>query len=271
MKAILLAAGRGSRLAPLTDDRPKCMVEVGGAPLLSWQMEALRASGVDEIVVVRGYCRSHIQGRGLRLIDNEDWNQTNMVQSLYCALDELRGDVLIAYTDLLYQTSVVDAAKACAAPIGVVVDHDWYKLWRQRMEDPLVDAETMRLGAGGEILEVGRPAASLEQIEAQYIGMIRLSAAGCETLRRALIEAKQADDRGEAVFASTRSFGEAYMTDLLMGLIQDDVTVQSIPIRGGWTEVDSIEDLQLADRIAARDEWQNLRSLVLNPAMRVSA
>ncbi len=271
MKAILLAAGRGRRLSPLTDDRPKCMVEVGGAALLSWQLEALRAAGVKEVVVVRGYCRTRIRGRGLRLIDNEDWNHTNMVQSLYCALDELRGDLLVAYTDLLYQPSVVDAAKACSAPIGVVVDHDWHQLWRQRMEDPLADAETLRLGPGGEILEVGQVATSLDQIDAQYIGMIRLSPAGCETFRRALVEAKEAEDRGEKAFGSSRTFGQAYLTDLLMGLIREGVAVQAIPIHGGWTEVDSLADQRVAERIAAGTEWQALRELVRGPALRESA
>ena len=271
MKAILLAAGRGSRLAPLTDDRPKCLVEVGGAPLLHWQLEALRGSGVREVVVVRGYCRSLIQGRGLRLIDNEDWNHTNMVQSLYCALDELSGNVLIAYTDLLYRPEVVDAAKASAASVGVVVDHDWHRLWQQRMEDPLSDAETMRLGPGGEILELGQEPSSLDQIDAQYIGMIRLSAAGAESMRRTLIDAKRADERGEYVFGSNRRFADAYMTDLLMGMIREGLTVQSIPIHGGWTEVDSLEDQRLADRMSQGTEFQRLRNNVVDSSMRESA
>ena len=90
MKAIILAAGRGSRLKGLTDDRPKCLVELGGVRLLDWQLAALKAAGIEDVVVVTGYRADLLQAEGVRTIHNPDWARTNMVRSLLCAA--LRSD-----------------------------------------------------------------------------------------------------------------------------------------------------------------------------------
>ena len=68
MKANILAAGRGSRMKHLTDERPKCLIEFNGKPLLEWQLEAIRAAGIDEIGIITGYKREMLNGYGLVVI-----------------------------------------------------------------------------------------------------------------------------------------------------------------------------------------------------------
>ena len=85
MRAVILAAGRGSRLGHLGDDRPKCLVELEGKPLIERQIAALRRGGVDEIGVVRGYRAEMIDFPGLYYFANERWAETNMVMSLAAA------------------------------------------------------------------------------------------------------------------------------------------------------------------------------------------
>ena len=90
MKAIIVAAGRGRRLGTETDGIPKCMVTVGGRPILHWQLDALAAAGVDDVVIVRGYLGDRIagadrRGTALRFIDNPDWANNNILTSLLYA------------------------------------------------------------------------------------------------------------------------------------------------------------------------------------------
>lgn len=245
MKAILLAAGRGSRLGAATRAQPKCHVEVGGRRLLDWQCDALTAAGIDDLVVVRGFARAGLRDPRLRPVDNVDWATTNMVRSLWCARHELHGDVLIAYTDILYGVEMVDRARASSAEIGVVIDRDWLALWRRRMDDPLSDAESLKLDEHGRILEIGQPPQCLDAIEGQYVGMIRLSPAGSDRVRTLL---EDLVDRGEPV-RDGRTVDDAYATDLLMRLVDDGVTVMSIPIRGGWCEIDAPRDLKVARQL----------------------
>lgn len=254
MRVLLLAAGRGERLRPLTDDRPKCLVEVEGRSLLQWQLAALRACGLRDVSIVRGYRRAQLQDPQLRTYDNPDWANTNMVRSLICAAAELHGELLIVYTDLWFGPDVVRAAVDSRADIGVVVDRQWRALWERRMEDPLLDAETLRLGPGGRIEEIGGKPQTLDQIQAQYVGLVRLSGAGCDQVRALLAEAGQ-KPAGTAVFGGQRPLDRAHMTDLLMGLVRRGECVQAIPIDGGWAEVDTPRDLEVA-RMLAREHLQ---------------
>ena len=237
MKAIILAAGEGQRLRPWTADRPKCMVPYRGRPILSYALEALRVAGVDDVVVVAGYRADAIDAPGARMVLNPRYATTNMVHTLFCAERELEGDVLISYGDIVYGPEIARAAVDSRDPIGVVYDRKWRELWEKRMADPLADAETLRLAPDGRIVELGKKPTGYHQIEGQYMGLIRLDPAGCRDLRRHY----GALDR-EARYEG-RPFESMYMTTLLQSLIDAGVPVRGIPVDGGWTEIDSPDDL----------------------------
>jgi len=108
MRAVILAAGRGSRMGHLGGDRPKCLVELEGKPLIVRQIAALRRGGVGEIGVVRGYRAEMIDFPGLSYFANERWAETNMVMSLAMAAPWLRsGPVIVSYGDIFYRSELV--------------------------------------------------------------------------------------------------------------------------------------------------------------------
>src|SRR5579862_1491970 len=107
MRAVILAAGRGSRMGNLGGDRPKCLVELGGRPLIERQIASLRRGGVDEIGVVRGYRADMIDLAGLSYFANERWAETNMVMSLVAAAAWLRsGPLIVSYADIFYRSEL---------------------------------------------------------------------------------------------------------------------------------------------------------------------
>jgi len=243
--AILLAAGRGSRLSPLTDDRPKGMVELNGKPLLHHQLEVLHGAGVTDIAVVTGYRGDRISHPTIpvRRIENPRWETTNMVASLYCAAAELSGAAIVAYTDIVYQPSVVEALLACQADICVVVDTGFLAYWSLRFDDPLADVESLQMDAHQRITKIGDKVTDIAEVQAQYIGLMKFSAAGAALLGGTL-EAL----RGEP------GFDKMFMTDLLRHLIHSGQPVQAVPHRHGWAEIDSASDLVLADRMLRAGE-----------------
>lgn len=240
MRAVVLAAGEGKRLRPRTADRPKCLVELAGAPLLEHQLAALHAAGVDDVVLVTGYRREALEARGLPTFHNPAFGRSNMVASLLCAREALDGssDVLVAYADIVYRPEVVRALVACDAPFATTVDLDWRSLWALRHEDPLEGAETLKLDAAGRITELGKRPRSLAEVQAQYMGLVRLAADFAPTVVRfhdAL------DPRGPY---DGKDRDNMYMTSFLQALIDAGHALQAVPIHGGWLEVDSVEDLE---------------------------
>ncbi|MGH7836714.1 MAG: NTP transferase domain-containing protein, partial [Candidatus Binataceae bacterium] len=170
-RAVILAAGRGSRMGHLGDERPKCLVELAGRKLIELQIAALRRGGVDEIGIVRGYLAQMIDFPGLRYFANERWAETNMVTSLAAAAPWLRsGAVVVSYADIFYRSELVAGLAAAAGELVIAYDRAWRRLWTRRFADPLSDAETFRIDAAGQLLEIGGKTSRLEDIEGQYMG-----------------------------------------------------------------------------------------------------
>lgn len=241
-RAVILAAGRGSRLMPYTENCPKCLTEVGGKSLIGHQLATLDACGIDDIVIVTGYQAERLALPGTRQRHNDAWADTNMVESLFCAEDIFGDDMLVCYSDIVYSQAVLRSLLASDADVGVVIDRDWLTQWSNRFEDPLSDAESLVLAPDGRILDIGNKVDTLDLIHAQYIGLMRFRGAGIEALKAARANWNST----VRPWMSKRPVRKAYMTDLLMEMILMDVAVHGVPIDGGWFEVDQPGDLAYA-------------------------
>ena len=237
LKAIILAAGEGMRLRPYTLDRPKCLVEVDGDSLLDRQLAVLATEAIHPIVLIGGFRVEMLKRPGIESRINPRYAETNMVWTLFCAEDALEGDVLLCYGDIVYSREILQALLKFKADIAVAIDLDWESYWRARNENPLDDAETLKLAADGRILEIGQKPKSLAEIEGQYIGLMKFSARGVQLLKTTFHAAKSAGSlRGKPL-------EKAYMTDLLQAMIDLQYRLDAVPVHGGWVEVDTVEDL----------------------------
>jgi len=128
--AVLLAAGEGTRLHPYTLDRPKCLVEVAGRPLLDRALAALEAAGFDEVVIVTGYREDVLQAflaaRTHRLrvtcVRNPEYARTNNAYSLWSAREAVPGGFVLLDGDLLFEPAVLTALLATAGEAALAVE-----------------------------------------------------------------------------------------------------------------------------------------------------
>jgi choline kinase len=257
-RAFILAAGQGTRLRPLTDDLPKCLVPLAGRPLLDRQAEVLRAAGVEDIVVVSGYRADRIREKGYRCILNKRFAATNMVTTLFTARDEFGSsdDLIISYGDIVYQRENLDTLLGCRAPIAVMVDRDWRKYWDLRFEDPLSDAESLLVDDSGSLLELGKKSDSYEKIQGQYTGLIKVDR---DHIAR-LSEFYDSLDR-DAIYDGN-DFDNMYMTSFLQALIDAGWGVKAAFVSNGWLEIDAVSDLELYESLEEKGELAALCRLV---------
>lgn len=237
-RAILLAAGQGTRLRPYTDDRPKCLVEYQGRPILEHIIETLNSCGITDVIVVTGYRNDCLSEYGTVRIHNDAYAATNMVSTLFCASDWINDDVIISYTDIVYRPRILSRLLESDAPISVAYDVNWRELWEERMEDPLSDAETFKLDEKGCIRELGKKPSSFGDIEGQYMGLFRLKEEGCKSF----VEHYKSLDVN-AIYDG-KDFPNMYMTSFIQSLINTGYPVKGVQVEGGWTEIDSPEDLK---------------------------
>ncbi|TRO95980.1 phosphocholine cytidylyltransferase family protein [Glycocaulis profundi] len=250
MRAVLLCAGQGTRLRPFTDDRPKCLVELLGAPLLGHQFDSLSACGLDDVTLVTGYAADRLEGWGTRRLHNSRFATTNMVESLFCARELFDGsqDLIVGYSDIVYEPRVLQSLIDAPGPAATAIDRDWRALWSARMDDPLSDAETLRLNSDGTLREIGRKPRGYDEIEGQYVGLTRFAAAA----QREVLAFYDGLDRDAAY--DGREFGQMFMTRFLTGLIETGLPITAAMTDGGWLEVDTVQDLEFYEAMHARGE-----------------
>lgn len=230
MKAVILSAGRGSRMGALTADRPKCLLEVGGRTLLDMQVAALRRAGVDEIGIVTGWQAARFDGMPFRLFHNENWAHSSMVDSLACAEEWLfEGPTVVSYGDIVYAPAAVSGLLSALEPVAIAYDPHWLEQWSSRFDNPLSDAETFRLGPEGMLLEIGQIPHSIDEIEGQYMGLLKIDPDGWYAIKYELASATRLGRRTD-------------MTGLLNGLL-GRTAVGAVPAGGCWHEFDGPADL----------------------------
>lgn len=239
MKIIILAAGEGKRLMPYTSGIPKCMVKVGGRPLIEYQIDVLKRSGINDIIIVKGHHSNKVKINGTKTFTNKRYYETNMVSSLFCAESELNGDVIISYGDIVYSDSILKKLIESKHNISVVIDLDWKRYWMERFDNPLDDAESLGLDNKGRIIEIGKPAQNYTQINGQYIGLMKFSSHGIKSLKKIFYKCKEANQ------IQNKNLNNAFMTDLLQSLIDEGINIWSVNVQGKWIEVDTVKDLGL--------------------------
>ncbi len=243
MRAIVIAAGQGTRLRPYTEDRPKCMVEVGGKPILHHQLEAFAANGIEDVVVIGGYKRNGIVAPGATLVTNAEFMTNNILMSLFCAEEELVGDVLVSYGDIVYSPAVVERLLSAPNSASLVVDVDWAQIYEGRTDHPLDQAELAEVTSGGIVTRVGKSVGA-EKAFGEFIGLARFRAPTVSLLWGLYLRAlAQGDDKP---YGDAPTFRKAYLTDLLNDAIGRGEHIGAIPIAGGWREIDTVQDLERA-------------------------
>jgi L-glutamine-phosphate cytidylyltransferase len=238
MKALILSAGQGRRLLPLTADAPKCTLLVQGRPLIDWQLSALAQAGIDEVVAVVGFRRERVaaivaarpEPPRVRLLDNPLYGLADNLVSCWMAREEMDEDFLLLNGDTLFETDVVRRLLAAPArPVTLVVD-----------AKPVYDADDMKVTLDGErVVAIGKHL-GFEATHAESIGMLLFRGQGPALFRAGLERAVQVPEGARQWYLS------------VIDSLAASGVVWSASIRErDWVEVDCPADLDDAERLVA--------------------
>ena len=243
MKSIILAAGSGTRLKTLTKSKPKCMVEILQKPIISYQLKVLESLEIKDINIVTGYMNEKINFDEVNLIFNKEYLFTNMVYSLFCAKEILNSgeDILISYGDIIYTKELLSDFIISDYQINVAIDICWKDYWKNRMSDPLDDAETLKLDSKQNIIEIGKHPKDYSEINGQYMGLIKIKSHIAKKLFFIW------DKLDKKKYYDNSSFSQMYMTTFIQHLINLGIEVKAIPFERGWVEIDSPSDISIAE------------------------
>jgi len=235
MKAVILAAGQGTRIRSVHGERPKCLIEVDNSTILDHQLEALSKAGVNEVAIVVGYEKEQImnhvikrqlnQGQRIHFIENPAFAITNNIYSLWLALESLRGDgFVVLNADVILDADILGAAVRANAPISMIVD----PLWRD---------ETMKVIIhGNRVMQMSKKI-SREQFSGTYIGITIFSRA---------IQARFFDRISTMISAGRVN---EFFNVAVQELVDEGVHVGYTSTDGlAWAEIDDPTDLSFAQQ-----------------------
>ena len=245
MKAIILAAGQGTRLKKYTENIPKGMLKFKGKTIIERQIETYRKCGIDNIIIVKGYAADKINYPGITYYINYEYKTTNMVESLLTARSEFNDDVIISYADVLFEDTMLKKMMESKNDFNVAVDYDWKSYWSLRYGRYDFDTESLSLNESGYITELGRENPDIDEIDARYIGLLGFSQNGLKCICDIMVEAYRNYD-GKPWQQSGKEVRKAYMTDLLNAVIQSGRDVSAVGFSHGWIEFDTNEDYENA-------------------------
>lgn len=238
-QAVVLAAGKGRRLQPLTDDTPKTLLEVGGVTILERILGALEANGYERAVIVTGYEREQIEDHctpreslEIEFVHNEEYASTNNIYSLWLAREYATEGFTLINSDTLFPAEcLADLKRAEGSALLVDIDDD-------------LDDEEMQVAFGpehieaiGKALDGGETGVYLENGDGEYIGVSKFTAADAERLFdhiERFIEEGAVEEWYEAAFDE----------------LFDEREIEYVQVEEPWLEIDTREDLELA-----RERW----------------
>jgi len=248
MQAIIIGAGRGSRLMPTTADTPKCFANVSDKRILDWTLDAFKASGIDNINFIGGYRIDCVQEAYPQFTfrHNADWKNNNILASLFHAEDLMDEPFICCYSDILFTPSVVQDLLKCNDDISLVVDIDWLTRYAERTEHPSDDAEKMTV-ADGRVTRVHR---EIEESDAhgEFIGVAKFSAEGARRLREHFHRCRE--QFAGKPFREAKLFEKAYFIHLLQEMLEAGEAMTHIDTPGGYIEIDTQQDFEYA-----RQNW----------------
>ena len=243
-KALIIAAGLGSRLKKHTENLPKCMLDFGGKTLLQRQLDSYKKNGIKDISLIRGYKKEKINYKGIKYFENTDYKNNNILNSIFYAEKIINGNIIISYSDILFDTSVVERTLNSNHDISVVVDIDWRGYYVGRKDHPISEAENVIFNSNNEVEKIGKINTGKEEVHGEFIGMIKLSNRGTEIFKEHFHRLKQI--YWNKPFQRAKIFQKAYLTDFIQELVDIGIKVHCVIIESGWKEIDTVEDYKKA-------------------------
>jgi phosphoenolpyruvate phosphomutase len=256
--AVIAAAGFEKQLLPLIEDKPKCLLDIKGKTILERQVAALNDCNIKEIALVRGYKKEAIALPNIRYYDNDRYEETGELFSIFCAETEMKGRTILLYGDIIFDDTILEKLLKSPADISLIVDLAWHDQQQRGAQPTHFNPDLVSLAEApgknylsrfvmpeGEhrIVKIGQQL-SPEQAHGEFIGMAMFSEKGIKVFRdcyRASLDTYKSKGFHEA-----GTLAKAGFTDLVQELIDQGHRVDAVPIFKGWMEVDSFEEYQKA-------------------------
>ncbi|NWK01774.1 phosphocholine cytidylyltransferase family protein [Marine Group I thaumarchaeote] len=257
MKAIIVAAGTGSRLGELAKDTPKSLIDVNGQSILKRQISVFKKLGISDITVIIGPHTEKFTFKNISFIQDKNYLEHDILSSLMLARSIMHDDIIVSYGDVIFDEHILQSLINFKGSIGLCIDLNWEKNYDGKKQELKQEATTVQIKnnmctkivdgrelAKSKIKGNSKYSNYKRQKLGEFVGLMRLSKHGSTIFIKRYEELINSHI---GPFHEAPSISQAYFTDMLQELIDNDTEILPIPVQGKWCEIDTIEDLKRAE------------------------
>ena len=245
MNAIIIAAGSGKRIGNNVKNIPKSMVLVNGKPIIDYQILALKEAGINEIIIITGPYSEKFNSTQVKYVKDQHFTEHDILGSLMEAREFLKDEVLILYSDIIFEFKILKKILESKGDISIGVDMDWRKMYEGRTQHPEIEAENVLLDKSMKIIKIKKNIATDQNI-GEFIGIIKLSKKGSGIFVRKYDELINSH---LGIFHEASNMLKGYLTDMIQELIDSKKDIEPVLVTGKWCEIDTMQDLKKAEEI----------------------
>lgn len=247
MKAIILAAGLGSRLGKFGENISKGLIIINGKTLIQRQIEIFHNCGINDITIITGHNDGLINYPNVSCIKNKNYANTNMNESFFCAREKFDDSIIVSYSDIVYDQKIIEQILKSEYDFSVGVRLDWKSSYENRTQHPLSEAENVLL-ENSKIINIEKNISfcSKNQEIGEFLGIMKFSKKGITELMETYLDLEK-NHKGK--FHNSNSLQKAYLTDMLQEMIDSGKILYPILLNYFWFEIDTIEDLERAENL----------------------
>ena len=248
MKAIIVAAGIGSRLGDLTKDLPKPLIDVNGKSILKRQIELFKKFDIDDIIIIRGPHKNKFNFEQVTYVDDVDTAKHDLLGSLMTAKKEMFDDIIISYGDIIFDENILSQLFNSTEDTSLAIDYNWKKNYNNKSNDLLNKVSVVTL-ENNFITNIGyyENFKTYENVVfGEFIGLMKLSKSSALNF---IQKYNILQENHVGKFHDSPSIHFGIITDMINELLKDGIKFTSTKISGKWCEIDTPEDLELAKKL----------------------
>jgi len=242
MKVIIIAAGKGKRISNKFKDIPKSLIPVNGKTIFQRQKNAFQYDKNSEIIVITGP-ENKFKDLDVKYIHDTENEKHDILGSLMVAKNQIDGDIIISYSDIIFEREIVEQLYKTKGDIVIAIDLDWEKEYVGRTEHPISEAENVLLDKKNKILQIKKNIVNKEKIVGEFLGLMKMTEKGSRIFLEKINEL-QKNHQGK--FQNAQSLEKGYLTDMIQELINSSIQITPMFISGKWCEIDTKQDLENA-------------------------
>jgi len=246
MNAIIISAGSGKRVSKDVKNLPKSLIKINGKPIIDYQITTLKQMKIEKIIVITGPYSEKFHLENVHYIKDHDHNKHDILGSLMEAKDFFKNDIIVLYSDIIFESKIIQQILESKGDISIAVDMNWEKMYEGRSEHPKAEAENVKLRIGNKIIKIKKNIPNENNDVGEFLGIIKFTSLGAKLFVK---KYKKLIKTHKGIFQQAPSISKGYLTDMIQELIDSKINVEPVLISGKWCEIDTMQDLKKAEKI----------------------